>query len=228
MYLSVYPFEVVSSVRARRSVAVSRYTSRHFPRVVDVIPNGVDTSLFRPGGPKSARPSVLAVGHRLRDRKRLDLLLEVFLTAVRPRLPEAELWLVCDEKVEAAGVRSFSTLLGEDLARLYREAWVFCLPSSYEGFGRPYIEALASGTAVVATPNPGALEVLGEGSHGILVEPSELGAALAGLLEDGQRRADLQERGLARAQAYAWDRVADRYEEIYESIRAARVGTVPR
>ena len=54
-----------------------------------------------------------------------------------------------------AGITVLGRLDDEELAREYRAAWVFCLPSSYEGFGIPYAEAMASGTPVVATPNPG-------------------------------------------------------------------------
>jgi glycosyltransferase involved in cell wall biosynthesis len=125
-------------------------------------------------------------------------------------------------------VRQFTSIPGEELARLYREAWVFCLPSSYEGFGRPYVEALASGTAVVATPNQGAREILDDGEYGILVAPSYLGAALLEVLENHEKRATFERRGPARAQDYTWGRIADRYEEIYESVRATGLRGVSR
>jgi glycosyltransferase involved in cell wall biosynthesis len=59
-----------------------------------------------------------------------------------------------------SGVRYFHGIPDEALAALYRKAWVFASPSVYEGFGLPYLEAMASGTAVVATANPGSCEVL--------------------------------------------------------------------
>jgi glycosyltransferase involved in cell wall biosynthesis len=228
VYLSIYPFEVISSLRAGRCVAVSRHTTKHFPWVRDVIPNGIDVNVFQPTERKSAAPSVLVVGHRLYDRKRLDLVLDVFETTIRVKLPRAELWLVCDDRVIAPGVRQFTSIPGEELARLYREAWVFCLPSSYEGFGRPYVEALASGTAVVATPNQGAREILDDGEYGILVAPSYLGAALLEVLENHEKRATFERRGPARARDYTWGRIADRYEEIYESVRATGLRGVSR
>ena len=58
----------------------------------------------------------------------------------------------------------------ERLIELYQQAWLFCLPSSYEGFGVPYIEAMSCGTPVVATPNAGAREVLEEMAGGTLPE----------------------------------------------------------
>ena len=51
-------------------------------------------------------------------------------------------------------VKRLGRVSDEELARLYARAWVFCLPSSYEGFGIPYAEAMSAGLPVVATPKP--------------------------------------------------------------------------
>lgn len=214
MFLSIYPCELLAALGADACVAISRNTCRTIPGIQQVIPQGVDLELFRPGGSKSARPSILFVGH-LRNRKRGQMLLDVFTHQVRPRLPEAELWLVCDERVEAPGVRSFGRVALEQLVELYRQAWVFCLPSAYEGFGRPYIEALACGTPVVATPNPGALEVLEGGRYGVIVSPAGLGRALVDLLQDSERRRRLAEAGLAWVLQFGWARVVEAYEALY-------------
>src|SRR5262249_4304362 len=97
-----------------------------------------------------------------------------------------------------------------------------CLPSSYEGFGRPYVEAMAAGTAVVATPNPGSNEVLDRGRYGLIVRDAELGDSLLSLLQDEDRRRRFEELGFERAQTYSWDRIAERYETVYESILKQR------
>jgi glycosyltransferase involved in cell wall biosynthesis len=143
------------------------------------------------------------------------MLLQKFRNDVLARIPEAELWMVCEERVEGPGVRWFGRVSEVVLAELYRKAWVFCLPSSYEGFGIPYVEAMASGTAVVATPNPGAREVTAYGYYGLLAEERDLGAQLAGLILDSSRRKRMESRGLRRAQEFGWDRVCGRYEDLY-------------
>lgn len=228
MYLFLYPLELLGVARSDIAVGISRNSNAYHPGVKAVIPQGINLSIFTPSNDQSSPPSILFVGHRLRDRKRGYLLLEAFQRTVQPVLPEAELWLVCDDQVEAPGVRQFSNLPIETLAELYRQAWVFCLPSSYEGFGRPYAEAMACGTPVVATPNPGALEVLEQGRYGIITPIHKLGQTLLDLLADPDRRQMLGQAGLHRARAFNWETVARQYEEVYAAAIAKKDGAKSR
>ncbi len=222
LHLYFYAGELVAAIRADQVVAVSRDTAHYYPRVDHVVANGIDIERFAPcGTPRSEAPTILFVGE-LASRKRGDLLLRVVREEVRPRVPAARVWLVSPDRADEPGVDWFGDVDDERLAELYRAAWVVCLPSSYEGFGRPYAEALAAGTPVVASPNPGAREVLEDGRYGELARDDELGAALCRLLEDAARRADLAQRGLERARAFAWDTVASRYEAIYDAALARR------
>jgi phosphatidylinositol alpha-mannosyltransferase len=143
---------------------------------------------------------------------------------VRPRIPDAELLMVSDGDVDFDGVRNLGRVSDSELAQLYRSAWLFCLPSSYEGFGVPYIEAMASGTAVVASPNPGAREVLKDGEFGVLANDDAVGATLSALLVDEARRAALVRAGLVRSAQYRWESVAAQYEEIYRIAIANSLG----
>jgi glycosyltransferase involved in cell wall biosynthesis len=218
-HLVLYLTELVSALAATAVVAISRATQRHFPRVQHVIPPGVDLGTFRPGpaAARSAVPAVLFVG-TLHGRKRGALVLRVFQDVVRPRLPQAELWMVCPEPVAAPGVVWLGKLPRAALVERYQRAWVVCLPSTYEGFGLPALEAMACGTPVVATPNPGACEVLDGGRYGLLVPAGALGHALVALLQDGAQHAALAAAGLARAAAYGWDTIAAAYEAVYYEV----------
>ena len=220
---------------ADRTVCVSRNTLRSFPSLPScqnkVIPNGIDLSVFRPCAStassqnmgsrtvqqKSDVPSILFVG-TYHNRKRGKLLMAIFASEILPALPEAQLWMVTDDAPDAPNVTVTGRIPTSELAELYRKVWLFCLPSSYEGFGVPYLEAMASGTPVVATPNVGAIEVLCEGRYGRIVPEDQLGAAILDLLRDAQERQRLSERGLARAREFDWSRIIDRYEQVYAEL----------
>ena len=196
-------------------VAVSENTRRYIPLVKHVIPCGVNMDEFWPGA-KSDKPSLLFVG-TMNGRKRGAMLLDLFQREIRPRVPGVEFWAVCEEPVSGDGVRWFGRIPLEKLGELYRSAWLFCLPSTYEGFGVPYIEAMASGTPIVASANVGAREVTQEGRCGLLASDSELGDVLANTLNDQCLRQRLREAGLGRAQDFAWDNVCSQYEALYAS-----------
>lgn len=223
-HLALYGTEIISALRASACVGISRDTQRWLPRIRGVIPCGVDLRAFRPGQAKGEVPAILFVG-ALRGRKRGLLLVQQFAQFVLPVLPAAELWLVGDEPVQAPGVRSFGKVTQDELIDLYQRTWLFCLPSSFEGFGVPYIESMACGTAVVATPNPGAREITRDGSVGVLAEPCNLGATLVGLLRDGGRRDALVAASLLEVKRYSWDSVVRDYEDEYRRLLAESVST---
>ena len=156
------------------------------------------------------------------------MLVQEFQTNVRKEVPEAELWLVCDEPVSGGNIRWFGRVPDEVLRELYRRAWVFCLPSSYEGFGIPYVEAMASGTAVVATPNRGAVEVLKKGTCGLVVSEDRLAKGLVQVLTDAALRRFLEIQGLSASRAYDWSRVCDAYEVLYRGTTAPHFKEVLR
>ncbi|MEI5579328.1 glycosyltransferase, partial [Streptomyces brasiliscabiei] len=81
-----------------------------------------------------------------------------FQREVLPHIPDARLEMVCRDAPPdpGPGVEVLGALNDEELVAAYQRAWVFCLPSDYEGFGIPYAEAMACGVPVVATENPGA------------------------------------------------------------------------
>ena len=226
--------EIAGSAMATRTVAISENTRRHFPWIRDVIFCGVDHVEFHPGD-KENRPVILFVG-TYRRRKRGRLLMEIFQREILPAVPSAELWMVSSDAPAAPSVVQLGYLSDQDLADRYRRAWVFCLPSTYEGFGVPYIEAMASGTAVVASPNPGAIEVLAAGDYGVVVQDDRLGSALISILTDHDRRVALEASGLERSQHFDWDTIAAAYERNFEeliwltgqSTRRSRSNTVAR
>jgi glycosyltransferase involved in cell wall biosynthesis len=163
---------------------------------------GIDVARFRPAPRRpSERLRVLFVGGRFAEKGGLDL-----IEALRGLLGrEVELDVVTPSPVpETEGVRVHALVQGEDrLVDLYQQADVFCLPTYADSMGYVLLEAMACGTAVVAT-NVGALpEVTGHGAAGVVVEPGDLVAlrtAVEGLLGDDERRAALGAAGRERCE----------------------------
>lgn len=214
----LFPLERLSTALATVSVAVGEDAAL-LHNIRHVIGNGVDPALFTPG-PKSAVPMILYVG-TWDGRKRGRWMYELFTQFIAPRHPDAELRFIADEPPPPhPRVRAERFPDDRAIAAAYRDAWVFALPSTYEGFGIPYLEAMASGTAVLATPNPGASELLGKGRFGVLADDGVFGDALLRLLRDPEERARIEAAGLERARAFAWPNVARAYLELYhEALR---------
>jgi len=107
----------------------------------------------------------------------------------------------------------------DELVRLYSEAEAVIVTSRYEGFGLPALEAMASGTPVVAFDNSSIPEVVGDG--GILVADGDVeafAAAVRGVVTDERRWKDLSDAGVARASAFSWDQAAIAHAEIYRAV----------
>jgi glycosyltransferase involved in cell wall biosynthesis len=97
------------------------------------------------------------------------------------------------------------------------------LPSRYEGFGLTCLEAMASGTPVVAADRAALPEVCGDAA--LLVDPDDAQALAAAVLraaDDMALREDLRARGLIRAAQFTWDRTAARVDELLT--RLAKTG----
>jgi glycosyltransferase involved in cell wall biosynthesis len=82
---------------------------------------------------------------------------------------------------------------------------------------------MAAGTPVVATPNPGAEEVFENGRYGLIVSEEQLGETLCALLNRAELRQEYGERGLERAKIYAWEKVAEAYEQVYDTVLRKRI-----
>ena len=214
LQFGVYVQELLTALLERGTVAVSENARRHNPFVHHVISNGVDTRVFRPNpGTKTPGPSILFVG-ALDGRKQGRFLLDVFAGIIQPARPDAELMFVGASGPSMPGVTYYTGIDDLALARLYSRAWVYASPSTYEGFGLPYLEAMACGTAVVAVPNPGSSEVLAGGRYGRVADRATFGAAILELLDDAPARHVLEIAGAERAKELSADLMVARYEEM--------------
>lgn len=182
----------------------------------------------RPGGVPEG-PYALCVGSD-RAHKGLETLAEVWhgfgavpplhwvwagAGAVRGRLPFAA-------RRDFPGAHALGTVSAIELEWLYRNATLVLVPSRYEGFGLPLLEACARGVPVVASDIP-ALRETGEGVARF-VPPGDVpawAAAIRALATDAAERAHMRAAGVARAAEYGYERCASRIEAILFRLAAA-------
>jgi alpha-1,3-rhamnosyl/mannosyltransferase len=181
------------------------------PEKVHAIPIAVEAP-FTADGPRAEGDYVLAVG-TLEPRKNLERVRDaVQRVGAELRVVGAEGW--GGVKVEGWVGR----VSDDELAALYRGARCLVYPSLYEGFGLPVLEAMACGTPVVTSCGGATEEVAGDA--GVLVDPLDT-ASIAGGIEEALGRPDeLRARGLERATAFSWDRVAQETWAVYERVAA--------
>jgi len=136
----------------------------------------------------------------------------------RPGPCDSELRARIDALGLAPRVRWLGRISAADLAGIFLAASVVAVPSRYEGFGLPVVEAMAYGIPVVAADGTALPEVVGEA--GVLVDPDDVAGwanALVDLLEDGPRRAALAAAGRARAAELSWAANAASVASVYRA-----------
>jgi glycosyltransferase involved in cell wall biosynthesis len=178
---------------------------------IRVIPHGVDPA-FAPGDGE-AQGYLLFVG-AVQRRKDPRAALEAALDLGMPLVvvgPEKEPALAAELRDQGADLRGY--LEKDELADLYRGAACLLVPSRYEGFGLPLLEALASGTPVVAAPDPALVEVAGDAV--VYAERDDLPGAV---LQAIDRRVELRATGLARASRFSWAEAARRTVDVYREL----------
>lgn len=170
---------------------------------------------------------------RLQPHKNIETLLRAYkrFTELKPEAAE-ELVIIAKPTPHAPLLYSLAQSLNlkekvhfidyvpvEDLNPFYTAAKFFIFPSLDEGFGLPVIEAMASGTAVIASRASALPEVVGEA--GLLIDPLDfeaLAQALVRLREEKSLETDLIAKGLTRAQTFTWHKTAIKTLNIYEQL----------
>lgn len=214
----VYLQELATAWLQQGTVGVSANTGSSNPFIHRTIPNGIDLQRFRPhAARRSTVPILLFVG-ALNGRKRGAWLAEQFTRHIRPHVPNAELHLVTANGPAIDGGHYHPGISTDALVELYQRAWIYTSPSTYEGFGLPYAEALACGAPVVATPNPGSREVLANGRYGYLVSDESFAPTVLRLIHDRAERDAMTRLGLERAAEYDITRTAAAYESLIEAL----------
>ena len=209
--------------RAARVLAISERTKRDVVELygvpaerVVVTPLGVDPA-FAPA-PNGTHDSYLLYVGTIERRKdplaaaRAARELGLRLVAVGPSKDER---LAAELRHAGADVRGY--VPKHELAELYRAAGCVVIPSRYEGFGLPVVEAMASGAPVVASPDPALREVAGEAA--LFAAPGELATMIQRALTERER---LVAAGLERARMFTWAETARRTIAVYRDVLGER------
>jgi glycosyltransferase involved in cell wall biosynthesis len=209
-----------SARRAAHVLAVSERTKRDLvdlydvaPEAITVTPHGVDPHFSADGSPVG--DYLLFVG-AIQERKHP---LAASDAAAEVGLPLIVAGPARDAKLARELARRGAVLRGyvskSELAGLYRGAACLVMPSRFEGFGLPLLEAMACGTPVVAGPDPALREVGGDAV--LYAQPEELAASIRRALSERER---LAAAGLERARRFSWEETARRTLEVYRRVLA--------
>jgi phosphatidylinositol alpha-mannosyltransferase len=220
------------AVRTAVSEEAQRNVEATFGGTCEILPNGIEIDVFADADPWPApRPAILFVGRHER-RKGLGVLLDAFATLDR----EADLWVAgVGPETDALAHRGIPsvTWLGRiteaEKARRFRGASIACFPSTEgESFGVVLLEAMAAGSAIVASDLTGYRHVARADREAALVRPGDAAAlrdALRHVLDDAALRQTLSDAGHLRAAEFSMTRLAEAFVERYASIARRHSGT---
>ncbi|HLW85826.1 MAG TPA: glycosyltransferase family 4 protein [Candidatus Sulfotelmatobacter sp.] len=194
-----------------------------------VVYNGVDPELFSPAAnSSSAAPIILSVGNLIPTKGHAVLIRAA--AALAPEFPTLQweiigegpehdrLQKLCTQLQIADKVRFLGRQSRKQVAVAMQRSTLFALPSSYEGLGCVYLEAMSTGKPAIGCRGQGIAEVIQHGSNGFLVGPDndrELALAIAMLLKDETRR-----QNISRA---ARDTILDRFTLARQAESLARI-----
>ena len=212
--------------RADLIITVSAFTAEEIAHYLDVSPSRIRVTPLAaddvpvPGAKRDAEalmrfgvrtPYLLAINANDR-RKNLELL-DRAMVHVLELLPSARVVMAGAPRAEGSANESWRQSLGfvgeDDLATLYRSARALVVPSLYEGFGLPVLEAMRLGTPVICARAASLSEVAGDAA--LYVSPTDerqLALAIVQLMTNDDLHASLQRAGIERAKQFSWDETA--------------------
>ena len=211
---------------------------------IKIVYHGARSGFSAEGGvrndePVVKQPYVLFVG-TVQPRKNIARLIEAFekvksgnracnfryISNLKLVIAGARGWLA-QNTYEKAKKSKFSgdiiftgNVSGDELARLYRYAEIFVLPSLYEGFGLPLLEAMKCGLPCVVSQNSSLVEIARDAV--CYIDPfnaDDMAEKINSLLSKPDFQKELSKKGLERSKKFSWNVSASRHKEVFESLR---------
>jgi glycosyltransferase involved in cell wall biosynthesis len=239
-----YSFLIMQHIVAKRMdkiITVSQVSAADTKRVfrlpdekVRVVPNGIDTNVFRNSNHVPREPNSVVMVGNTEDRKKGIVFL---LKALQMLKDDVDVKLnIVDRRgdhtryapklVEEHGLTDRVTFTGrlsvEDLVKRYSLSEVAVTASVYEGFGLPCAEAMSCGTPVIATRAGALPEIVGDDGAGILVPPEDppaLASAIKRVLADEALRESMGIAARKRIEeSFSWEVAARKTLEVYQEV----------
>jgi glycosyltransferase involved in cell wall biosynthesis len=196
-------------------------------RPCHLMPRGVDAELFNPTRRNRAvddREFVLGFVGRLSIEKNVTLLAQIQEELEQMGRTDFR-FLIIGHGTDAGWLREHmprvqlpGVLRGETLAEAYANMDLFVFPSHTDTFGNVVLEAFASGVPAIVTPDGGPASIVVDGVTGRVVPDAEFSSAVAGILADPAKLAEMGRAARAHALTASWDSVFEGVYQAYEGI----------
>jgi glycosyltransferase involved in cell wall biosynthesis len=202
-------------------------------RPCHLMPRGVDAELFHPGKRKrnpEDRDHVLGFVGRLSVEKNVALLAQVQKELEQRGLRNFRFLIVghgaeeCWLRARLPRAEFTGVLKGEMLSTAYANMDLFVFPSHTDTFGNVVLEALASGVPAIVTPDGGPCTIVRDGETGRVAPDDQFAAAVAAVLADPARHAQMREAARAYALTASWDSVFEGVYKAYEPVVPLKEG----
>lgn len=211
----------------------SSYLAEVFSRynvTVEVVPDGVDTDLFRPRTIDSVQPKII-VARSLERRNNISCVIEAF-KLVKQKYPRAEMAIAGDgsqreelqrlvTREKLNGVTFTGSISPQQIARRFAEADVYVNTSTIDGLPTSLLEALAVGLPVLTTGVGGIPAVITDRVNGLFVrsnDPAGLADRIIELVESPELVHKLSEQAKLSARDYLWPHVKDKWVDLYRRL----------
>lgn len=227
---------ILSVRRADKIITVSENTARDIEEClhvkknkIHVVYNGIDPVYFKEPDVRK-EDYILFVG-RGDPYKNLSGLVKAYSLLVKKYNIQNKLLVVGEKDPRYPEVENLAEKLNlkdkivfhgyadtEDLVNIYRKAKVLVMPSFYEGFGLPAIEAMACGTPVIVSNTPSLMEVVKD--NAIIIDPynvNEMAEAVHKVITDRNLAEGLSRKGVVYARQFTIEKMAEETLKVYES-----------
>jgi glycosyltransferase involved in cell wall biosynthesis len=205
---------------SQKITSVSNHQIRDLPgkykSMTVVIPNGVDSAIFKPIKNIKQEENVILFAGRFIEIKGIREIISVV-----KQLSQYEFWFAgkgeLDYFINLANTKNLGSQPTKELVKLYNQAEICIFPSYREGFPLCGLEAMSCGRAVIATPL-GFSEYIEDGKDGIIIPAKDEDAlknAIVDLITNEKKRKMLEKNARKKALQYSWDKVSNQYLEVY-------------